>query len=300
MISIMQDQGNIVYNAHSLEGTSGSHNLCVVGSVTSEAIRKGVNAFNDGLLYAVGGQFRSAQDPRGKQDKYDGIKLYVLRRWKSGNEHWWQAVMKLVDGHHPGCIDNRSKCKGVAEFDGQSSLTYFQGKYYLYARANPKEAGWRSVQVCFSEDLHNWGPFAYVPFQHVAQNSDIYFVNAYCPPPGRAIVVIFPMALPAELEGEGGIYRALSFDGLTFHEPFALLKCKVYKRRTYDLPVNGSVSFDPEGITFCVHKNVPCRMPTSLKLAESLERIYCKVPPHYCLWSQSGLFKQNIVCLFFS
>jgi hypothetical protein len=107
------------------------------------------------------------------------------------------------------------------------------------------------------------------------------------------------MALPEEHGGEGGIYMAVSFDGSNFQEPFALLKCPVYKRRTYDLPVNGSVSFDPEGITFCVHKNVPCRMPPKLKLAESLERIYCTVPPHYCLWSKSGLFK-HIVCLLFS
>jgi hypothetical protein len=108
------------------------------------------------------------------------------------------------------------------------------------------------------------------------------------------------MALPAELGGEGGIYMALSFDGSTFHEPFPLLKCRVYKRRTYDLPVNGSVSFGPEGISFCVHKNVPCRMPPGPKLAESLERIYRRVPPHYRQWSQTGLFNQNIVCLFFS
>ena len=38
MLSIMQDAGNIVYNGQAMTGTSGSHNLCVVDTVTSEAI----------------------------------------------------------------------------------------------------------------------------------------------------------------------------------------------------------------------------------------------------------------------
>ena len=91
----------------------------------------------------------------------------------------WKPLRYLIKGDHQGAIDGRSKCKrptdgrGIAEFDGQSALTYWRGEFLVYARANPRERGYRAVQVCRGE-LKKFKPFQPCKFTGVPDASDIY------------------------------------------------------------------------------------------------------------------------------
>ena len=83
-----------------------------------------------------------------------------------------------------------------------------------------------------------------------------------------------------------GIYLAASKDGFTFQIPVLLHDCESHGSRAYDLPVQGKVSFTETGISFYVHKNVPCRMsPKDKKRKEELVQMWKEVP-HYVskLW----------------
>ena len=47
--------------------------------------------------------------------------------------------------------ERRAKCKGKCEYDGRVSMAFFQGHYYLYARANMRDGGGRYVTVARSK-----------------------------------------------------------------------------------------------------------------------------------------------------
>ena len=148
----------------SLEGDIASHNLCVISD--PRAIWLMQQQFDPDrkkyCAFAIGGEYRDPTDPRGNTKHYDGIHVMGLskHRYKSGGPGnlWsalaWTRLVPLLKGDHAGIVEGRSKCKrqldnlGIAEFDGQSALTYFQEQFFVYARANPKESGYRTVQVC--------------------------------------------------------------------------------------------------------------------------------------------------------
>ena len=114
----------------------------------------------------------------------------MVEPWKSDNV-WsaiaWKMLHCLLKGDHAGAVEGRSKCirksdnLGIAEFDGQSALTYFQGQFFVYARANPKESGYRTVQVCHGP-LDALSPFQLCRFIGVPDESDIYFLHPYVVP----------------------------------------------------------------------------------------------------------------------
>ena len=55
----------------------------------------------------------------------------------------------------------------------------------------------------------------------------------------------------------------------------------------HDLPVQGNVSFTECGISFYVHRNVPCRMsPKDRTRKEELVKMWKEVPPYISnLWN---------------
>ena len=201
-------------------------------------------------------------------------------------------------GDHAGAVEGRSKCKrqldnlGIAEFDGQSALTYFQEQFFVYARANPKESGYRTVQVCHGP-LDALSPFQLCKFKGVPDASDIYFLHPYVVPSDRWLVAIMSLVWPAEGAASKlppGIYLAVSKDGVTFFEPVLLHKCESHCRRAYDLPVQGNVSFTESGIEFYAHRNVPCRMaPKDRHRKEELVKMQVELPTYIKnLWKRSS------------
>ena len=210
----------------------------------------------------------------------------------------WKRLHCLLNGDHAGAVEGRSKCKrksdnlGIAEFDGQSALTYFGGQFFVYARANPKESGYRTVQVCHGP-LDALSPFKLCKFIGVPDASDIYFLHPYVVPGGRWLVAIMSLVWPAEgatSKKPPGIYLAASKDGVTFLEPLLLHKCESHGRRAYDLPVQGNVSFTESGIEFYVHRNVPCRMaPKDRHRKEELVKMQVELPTYIKnLWKRSS------------
>ena len=216
----------------------------------------------------------------------------------------WKPLRYLIKGDHQGAIDGRSKCKrptdgrGIAEFDGQSALTYWRGEFLVYARANPRERGYRAVQVCRGE-LKKFKPFQPCKFTGVPDASDIYFLHPYVIPGDRNIAVIMSLVWLDDHASAPGIYLALSNDGVNFQRPELLHSCKAHGRRAYDLPIQGNVSFTKSGIGLYVHQNVPCRMDNKdHSRPEKLVRVNIALEPHICaLWSPYLDKKQTPVAL---
>ena len=120
----------------------------------------------------------------------------MVEPWNSDNV-WsaiaWKRLHCLLKGDHAGAVEGRSKCirksdnRGIAEFDGQSALTYFQEQFFVYARANPEESGYRTVQVCHGP-LDELSPFQLCIFKGVPIESDIYFLHPYVVPGDKWLV----------------------------------------------------------------------------------------------------------------
>ena len=211
----------------------------------------------------------------------------------------WKRLRCLLKGDHEGAVEGRSKCKrqsdgrGIAEFDGQSALTYFGSQFFVYARANPKESGYRTVQACNWSGGEYWSPFKRCTFVGVPEDSDIYFLHPYVVPSGKWVLAIMSLVWPEgtfqknPLTNAPGIYLAASKDGFKFQKPVLLHHCESHGRRAYDLPVQGKVGFEATGISFYIHRNVPCRMsPKDTGRKEELVKMTKEVPPYISkLWN---------------
>ena len=120
-------------------------------------------------------------------------------------------------------------------------------------------------------------------------------MHPYVVPGGSWMVVIMSLVWPEGTFRKGppkknapGIYLAASQDGETFQKPLLLHDCESHGRRAYDLPVQGKVSFTETGISFYVHRNVPCRMSAKdkKKRKEELVKMWKEVPPYISkLWN---------------
>ena len=151
-----------ITKGRSLEGDIASHNLCVISdtrAITQLQQRFDPDRKKNYYAFAIGGEYRDPTDSRGNTKHYDGIKVMGLTKHRYNSDKLWSALQwirlhSLLKGDHAGAVEGRSKCKrksdnlGIAEFDGQSALTYFQGQFFVYARANPKESGYRDSKVC--------------------------------------------------------------------------------------------------------------------------------------------------------
>ena len=172
-------------------------------------------------------------------------------------------------------------------------MTYFGSQFFVYARANPKESGYRTVQACNWSGGEYWSPFKRCTFVGVPEDSDIYFLHPYVVPSGEWVLAIMSLVWPegtfqeSPLKNAPGIYLAASKDGFQFLKPVLLHDCESHGRRCYDLPVQGKIEFTETGISFYVHRNVPCRMsPKHRGRKEELVQMHKEVPPYIReLWS---------------
>ena len=64
----------------------------------------------------------------------------------------------LFNAHKMGCTDALPIHHGVCDFDSRISLTFWKGKFLVYARAN-LDYGIRWVQVTESTDMNTWSKF---------------------------------------------------------------------------------------------------------------------------------------------
>ena len=300
MATVVKPSGATVTKGRALEGDIAAHNLCVVSDLRAKAeLQKMFD--RDGSRYfafAIGGEYRDPTDKRGKARSFDGVQLMGLEKHKYGaSKLWsaleWQRLSTWLKGDHPGAIEGRSKCirpsdgRGIAEFDGQSALTYFKGQFLVYARANPEESGYRTVQACTIKSLNEKSPFRRCTFASVPDDSDIYFLHPYVVPSGEWVLAIMSLVWPegtfqeSPLKNAPGIYLAASKDGFQFKKPVLLHNCESHGRRCYDLPVQGKIEFTETGISFYVHKNVPCRMsPKHKGRKEELVQMQKEVPSY--------------------
>merc|ERR1712107_666981 len=87
--------------------------------------------------------------------------------------------MGVFTGHHPGCVEERknihSGFKGACEFDGRMSVLQWEGRIYMFARANTPE---RHVQVTSSSNFQDWSPFSLIHINGVDTHNHIYFLQA--------------------------------------------------------------------------------------------------------------------------
>ena len=74
-------------------------------------------------------------------------------------------------------FDNEDNCDGYygfGVFDSISSLVYFNGKYILYNRANPKIYH-RYVKYAISDDLISWSKFKIINIENMNYNNSIIY-----------------------------------------------------------------------------------------------------------------------------
>ena len=246
-----------------LHRDQGAHNLCLVDLETKSQLDNALRVKSDvsGFIvaYGIGGQYDDME-----RDFKNGIHVYSLNRLATNGTLAFMQRKHLFDGHHPGCLELRSKFRGVGEFDGQPTCLHFNNKWFVYTRANCAEKGHRQVQVCIGENLNNFSAFMYVSFAGIPLNADIYFAHVYRTTHGT-LAAILPMAKPAAkgVATEGGIYIAESSDGFDFGPPILLQHSAVYLRRTFDMPVHypSIILSANEPFTLPLHLRVRARMP---------------------------------------
>ena len=179
-----------------LKEDQGGHNMNSLDNITTSACISQLNLTTASIL-GIGGQYHRGQ----YLQIFRGISIYVLEEDSAHLPHW-SFLQVLVDGHHSGSIERRTKCKGVSEFDGQASLVYFKDHFLLYTRANCAESGHRQVQVCMGTTLSKLESFKLCSFSHTCMSDNIYFAHIYvC---GGFLLAIVPIAFHVHVGG--GIY----------------------------------------------------------------------------------------------
>ena len=221
------------------------HNLYVLSTDDSRRLGSGV--------FAIGGQFKAGQN------KFTGIHLVQLLE----HEKRWVVVRKLVDGHHPGCIELRPNFNDVCEFDGWSTMVWFRGEWRLYCRRNAGASGYRALQTCRAAALSQFGSFEQVHIRDHVDADDIYFMHAYALPDQSAILGLVPVAFNTRKDRRSGIYATISHDGVNFGPLVHLHTCDTHEKRTADLPVAGITWLDERHFEYAVHRGVRGRVPNS-------------------------------------
>jgi hypothetical protein len=239
----------------------GAHNLCFVTDAdTHSKLCDVMGGTFECLKFAVGGQYLG-DDANRPSPGYDGIYLYGLR--KVDGAYQVQRCMFLVDGKHPGAIEKRAKCRGFAEYDGQSSLIFCNGAFRLFVRGNASAAGgYRSVLYATSPDLTNFSAFEMIQFPGVPSDANVYFAHPYRL--GESLLLVMPLAFPDGHKQVSGIHAAVSHpcrgSGLVFETPMCLLPSAVNQCRTADVNAAGGI-VDEDGmeLILLVHRNVSGR-----------------------------------------
>ena len=171
MATLAKATGETITKGRSLEGDIASHNLCVISetrAITELRQRFDPDRTKNYIAFAIGGKYRDPTDIRGKTQHYDGIQVMGLTKRKYKHPLWcaleWKRLHCLLKGDHTGAVEGRSKCKrksdnlGIAEFDGQSALTYFNGQFLYTHEQIPKNldiAQFKYVMVLWMICLHS-------------------------------------------------------------------------------------------------------------------------------------------------
>ena len=196
----------------------------------------------------------------------------------------WRRVHRILRGWHPGCTEGRyfyylhkrpkdmNDSHPACEFDGRLSLVHHNGRFWLYARANPATTGQRFVQVTSSVDGQNWSPFELVVIDgYSLTQGDIYFMSVQSIPTSkRSLIALMPMVQ----HRVGCIAMSCSTDGITWRRPTPLQRCALdsSKERTVHHPASGLLRRG-NWVWLYVHENVPGVVESS-NLAQGAE-----VPP---------------------
>ena len=154
------------------------------------------------------------------------------------------------------------------------------------------------MQVCSGASLDSFNPFRLCIFDGLEDGYDIYFLHPY---PQQTAILCLLALVPAEGQKSvvfpSGIYITATTNGINFLTPILVHKCEDFERRTYDLPINGSLRLDdPEKdyVTILVHANVPCRIPQNSPLVEEIHYVHCKLPHTFCkIWQESKRRNQS-------
>ena len=160
----------------------------------------------------------------------------------------WSTPRLVLDGSSSsGCVERRSRVGPSCEFDGKLSVVRWQGRTWLFARANVAECGGRHVQVTWSADgVSGWARWQLLQFCEGsvplgASASNIYFFAVR--PLGDRLVAFFPAVLSrrgTQQAPEGGLYASTSEDGIEWRRPERLIASRVLPEwRTADYPVDG-------------------------------------------------------------
>ena len=152
----------------------------------------------------------------------------------------WVRPHIALEGQQPGCIERRNLTHvgvpaGACEFDGRVSLAHYQGKFWLYARANLARRGQRFVQVASSQDTRVWSRFELIRLRGYAPtHGDIYFFAAQANPvdTARSMVAVFPLVHRAH----ACICVAFSRDGVRWSAPRPLRRCEAAGERSINQP----------------------------------------------------------------
>lgn len=145
----------------------------------------------------------------------------------------------------------------TCEFDGKLSALQHGGRVMLFARANRfRNLGGRHVQVAMSRGAtgQSFGKMAQLTFRNytLKQTNNIYYFSVR-PLWGRALLAIFP----AVIEGRGGVFCAVSHDGLRWSHPLRVLASRVvFSSRTQDHPVDQDVPIGANELEFTLQHQV--------------------------------------------
>lgn len=174
----------------------------------------------------------------------------------------WSSARRVIDGHHPGCIERRDAVRmpwisaGVCEFDGRLALVQFARSFWLYTRANFGAHGMRWVQVVRSRDGDDWNRAPFEPIQIAnltpAHGVDIYYFAAQANPVHDSMLAVFPLVH----NGRGCICLSFSRDGVHWSAPQPLVRCTSVRERTTSHPAPGLLRKGAY-IWLYMHENVP-------------------------------------------
>lgn len=218
-----------------LKQPAGAYSEAIAAS--SPAVQKmGVNAAlvcEHGQLVALGGENRVTRSVANASN-------YPLR-WSS------PTLAFTGDKRTTGCVEERPR-EGC-EYDGKISSVKLHGRTLVFTRSNLNSAGGRHVQMASSADGHgSWARFQQLTFSGYTTraHNNIYFFSARAVPlplTGTRHDRLLLATFPAAIEGLGGVYCSVSFDGVHWAAPRRVMESKVLPAwRTTDHPVDGESS----------------------------------------------------------
>ena len=258
---------------------------------------------HEGKYVAIGGQdVREWKDDGivmgALEDDRDGLRVLEADSFAAmlTNASWLhprhtsrQDRNPIIQGDHPGCTTARHFLNNVCEFDGKTSAVFFHNRWYIYHRANVKQAGGRFVQVTTSTTPSVYGPYGplqlisidgYDPYNGSTEWSNIYYmvVNPH-PWDDSLLIALMPVNFGEEDvpngDGDSSIRMAFSCNGLHWSEMIFLTESFPKLGRTYDHPVDGFIVHNG-ALHWYLHRDVPNISPDGVHDSAIVEYTFKK------------------------